>query len=59
MSGPRLARETLEKARSAGEDAIVLMHSWPRATARALPLIVQRLLERNSRFVGVDELIAS
>ena len=40
----------------AGEDAIVLMHSWPDATATALPRIVERLAERGAEFVAVGAL---
>ena len=39
------------------EDAIVLMHSWPDATAVALPRILERLGERGADFVRVDELL--
>jgi peptidoglycan-N-acetylglucosamine deacetylase len=35
---------------------VVLLHSWPEATAGALPLIVSALKERSATFVGVDEI---
>lgn len=40
-------------------DAVVLMHSWPQVTPRALELLCGSLVERGTRFVVVDELRAS
>jgi peptidoglycan-N-acetylglucosamine deacetylase len=37
-------------------DAIVLLHSWPDATAVALPRILDRLAARGAEFVTVDDL---
>jgi peptidoglycan-N-acetylglucosamine deacetylase len=38
------------------KDAVVLLHSWPDATAAALPLIVPRLRAEAVTFVGLDDL---
>lgn len=59
LSGPRLARGVLEAVERGGDGQIVLFHSWPRATARAMPRILAGLAERGWRFVGVDELIGA
>jgi len=39
--------------------SIVLMHSWPAATAGALPVILSALRAQSASLVGVDELVAS
>jgi peptidoglycan/xylan/chitin deacetylase (PgdA/CDA1 family) len=41
-----------------GDGAIVLLHTWPDATAAALPRIVYRLRGAGAEFVRVDELDA-
>jgi peptidoglycan-N-acetylglucosamine deacetylase len=48
----------IEAAVTAGVigDAIVLMHSWPDATAAALPRVVERLTSRGAEFVTVEAL---
>lgn len=38
-----------------GDGAVVLLHTWPRATADALPGILRRLQEHRFGFAGVDE----
>jgi peptidoglycan/xylan/chitin deacetylase (PgdA/CDA1 family) len=38
-------------------DAIVLMHSWPDATAEALPHILERLAAKGTEFVTADVLV--
>jgi peptidoglycan-N-acetylglucosamine deacetylase len=43
-------------AEGAADGAIVLLHSWPDATAEALPRIVGRLGERGAELVTVDAL---
>jgi peptidoglycan/xylan/chitin deacetylase (PgdA/CDA1 family) len=43
---------------SDGDAAIVLLHSWPRATGRALPTIVNELRDRGATFVGVEDIFA-
>ena len=57
--GARLARETADEISRLGEDAIVLMHTWPRPTGNGLPALIQRLAEQDVRFVGVDELLSA
>jgi peptidoglycan-N-acetylglucosamine deacetylase len=61
MTGPVLANETLDKIDEipAGTPAVVLLHSWPRATGRALPTMIASLKADGARFVGVDELDGS
>jgi peptidoglycan-N-acetylglucosamine deacetylase len=56
MSGERLARETSAKVTEVGGEAILLFHSWPRATGLALPRVIDDLKARRAVFVGVDEL---
>jgi peptidoglycan/xylan/chitin deacetylase (PgdA/CDA1 family) len=59
QTGTRLARHTADEILGLGRDAVVLMHSWPRPTRLGLPGLIERLAERNVRFVGVDELIVA
>ncbi len=37
-------------------EAVVLLHTWPEATARVLPAVIGNLRERRAELVGVDEL---
>jgi peptidoglycan/xylan/chitin deacetylase (PgdA/CDA1 family) len=37
-------------------DAVVLLHTWPEQTLRALPTIVERLRGNGAELVGVDEI---
>jgi len=39
-----------------GDGAVVLLHTWPRATAEALPSVIRDLRTRGVRFVTVREL---
>ena len=39
-----------------GDGAVVLLHPWPRAVPRALPDIIDRLLEHGASFVDLREL---
>ena len=39
-----------------GDGSIVLLHTWPAATAAALPILLERLTGSGYEFVGVDEL---
>jgi peptidoglycan/xylan/chitin deacetylase (PgdA/CDA1 family) len=48
----RIVDQALER----GDGAIVLLHSWPAPTARALPAILTRLRSAGARFVSVAEL---
>lgn len=54
----QLRRTVVEGVLAHGDGAIVLLHSWPGATAGALPGILDRLLERGVDFVTLDELDA-
>ena len=51
-----LVRTTVESVVEEGDGAIVLFHSWPDATARALPRIVDELAARGCDFVTLEEL---
>jgi len=59
QTGARLARETADLVTAAGDEAVVLMHTWPLATGRGLPELILRLAARGVRFVGVDELLSA
>jgi len=59
ISGPRLASETLAQLGALPGDAVVLFHSWPGATASALPVVIDALLARGTHFVAVDALLAA
>ena len=39
------------------EDAVVLLHSWPDATAAALPRILERLRDEGVTFADLDDLL--
>lgn len=39
-----------------GDGSIVLLHTWPAATASALPILLDRLNGSGCEFVGIDEL---
>lgn len=39
-----------------GDGAVVLLHPWPRVVPRALPQIIDRLLERGASFVDLRDL---
>ena len=53
-----IAERAVGAARSHGDGAIVLAHTWPDPVAPALAEIVDRLRDSGARFVGVDELDA-
>ena len=57
--GTRLASETAAEIARLDADAIVLMHTWPRSTGSGLPLLIEKLADRDVRFVGVDELLSA
>lgn len=59
QTGKRLARETTSDVRRVGDGAIVLMHTWPVATGRGLPDLIDGLSALDVRFVGVDELLSA
>ena len=50
-----VANGVVDGCSEAGDGAVVLLHSWPDATADALPRIVETL-RADSNLVGVDEL---
>jgi len=56
MSGPALARDTVAGVLAHGDGAVVLLHTWPRSTSRALPAIIDGLSAAGASFVGVDQL---
>jgi peptidoglycan-N-acetylglucosamine deacetylase len=49
-------RITLEGVARHGDDAVVLLHTWPRSTGESLPRILKHLAEDGARFATVDEL---
>jgi peptidoglycan/xylan/chitin deacetylase (PgdA/CDA1 family) len=58
------SRESFEVVRAVVDGAtsraraIVLLHSWPRATAEAVPVVLRELMGAGASFVTVDELEA-
>jgi len=50
-----LERLVVSGALALGDGAVVLLHSWPRATIAALPAIVTGLRAGGARLVGLDE----
>jgi peptidoglycan-N-acetylglucosamine deacetylase len=56
---PAQAPASIERAVVEGVgpgSAVVVLHAWPDATARALPAIIERLGEKSAEFVTVDDL---
>lgn len=49
-------RRTVDGTLAHGDGAIVLLHTWPRPVAPALPAILRELGEAHCSFVGIDEL---
>ena len=49
-------REVADATAANADETIVLFHSWPRATAIAMPGVIAGLREMGARFVRVDEL---
>ena len=41
------------------DGAIVLLHSWPAVTARALPVLISELRRVGAQPVGLDEVVGS
>lgn len=54
-SAEDVERSVVEKILGSRGDAIVLLHTWPASTSRALPRVVSRLEAAGARLVGVDE----
>jgi peptidoglycan/xylan/chitin deacetylase (PgdA/CDA1 family)/O-antigen/teichoic acid export membrane protein len=51
----QLSHSVVESVSVHGDGAVVLLHSWPGATAEALPTILSELIERGAEFVTLDE----
>jgi peptidoglycan/xylan/chitin deacetylase (PgdA/CDA1 family) len=52
----QILRSVVDGTRAHGDGAIVLLHTWPRPVAPALPAILRELGEAGWTFVRVDEL---
>lgn len=57
-TGQDVARDAVASAVERGDGAVVLLHTWPAATAEALPTILERLARAGSTFATIDELEA-
>jgi peptidoglycan-N-acetylglucosamine deacetylase len=55
-TGARVAADTLAGVATHGDGAVVLLHTWPGATADALPSILEELRARDASTVAIDEL---
>ena len=53
-----IARDAIDGTRRHGDGAVVLLHTWPKRTAEALPSIVRVLAARGAEFVRLDDLPA-
>jgi peptidoglycan/xylan/chitin deacetylase (PgdA/CDA1 family) len=51
-----IARDTVAGCLAHGDGAIVLMHTWPRPIARAIPALTTELRAQGVTFVRLDEL---
>jgi peptidoglycan/xylan/chitin deacetylase (PgdA/CDA1 family) len=51
-----IAADTLAGVAAHGDGAVVLLHTWPGATADALPSILEELRARDASTVAIDEL---
>jgi hypothetical protein len=51
-----VVRTVVDRTTAHGDGAVVLHHTWPNQTLAAIPDIVDRLVDRGARFVGLDEL---
>jgi peptidoglycan/xylan/chitin deacetylase (PgdA/CDA1 family) len=52
---PAIAKAITERERAGATHAIVLLHSWPAVTAKAMPDLCQFLIERGDPTVTVDQ----
>jgi peptidoglycan-N-acetylglucosamine deacetylase len=52
-----VAEDVVAATHAVGDGTIVLFHTWPDATADALPSVLERLRGESARFVTVAELI--
>jgi peptidoglycan/xylan/chitin deacetylase (PgdA/CDA1 family) len=57
-SGAEVEERVLRGVDENGDGSIVLLHGWPPATAAALPVLIERLVDRGATFVTVDTLAA-
>jgi peptidoglycan/xylan/chitin deacetylase (PgdA/CDA1 family) len=57
-SGRGVADSVVAGAVAHGDGAVVLLHTWPDATAAAMPSMVQRLRAAGAELVRVDQLEA-
>jgi len=55
-SAERIASDVLDGVAAHGDGAVVLFHSWPAVTPRALESSVTRLVDAGAEFCTVDEL---
>jgi peptidoglycan/xylan/chitin deacetylase (PgdA/CDA1 family) len=55
-TGVIVARDTIRGVDEHGDGAVVLLHTWPGATADALPAILDELRRRDAVTATVDEL---
>ena len=51
-----IEREVVDAAKTHGDGAVVLLHSWPTATRAAIAGIVGRLRDAGASFVAIDAL---
>ena len=52
-------RAIVERTLERGDGAVVLLHTWPAPTLRALPAILARLREAGASFVAVDQIVGA
>jgi peptidoglycan-N-acetylglucosamine deacetylase len=52
----QITDDAVEGVRSRGDGAVVLLHTWPAATAEAIGPIISGLRDIGAEFVGVDAL---
>jgi peptidoglycan/xylan/chitin deacetylase (PgdA/CDA1 family) len=58
-ASPSLLQETIvSQSRRSGDSAVVLLHTWPKASAESLPGILNALSSTGTRFVRLNELVA-
>jgi peptidoglycan/xylan/chitin deacetylase (PgdA/CDA1 family) len=55
-TGDAIAADALRGVAAHGDGAVVLLHTWPGATADAMPTILEGLRARGAATVAVDEL---
>jgi peptidoglycan/xylan/chitin deacetylase (PgdA/CDA1 family) len=55
-SAEHIADDAVKGSLARGDGAVVLLHTWPRHSAEAVPEIIDRLGNEGVRFVSIDEL---